>query len=151
MTAKAMRGLASTLRVGGLALIFLAVGEAMASPGCDQVFRASQAMEAGVSRCADKLQGKAFIDCVATELDKYSGRLRVKGAEIVAPQAGPNAKTAANGVRASGSTTAAASVLNRAASVMSSLAAASEKDTRRAYTRVNQAFSKAATILAGKS
>jgi hypothetical protein len=135
-----------------LAMLVLPAGDAQAGPGLKQVFRAATTMEAGVDRCAKTLQGKAFIDCVASELNKFSGRLAVKGAEIVAPQAAPNASTAANGVRAAGSAAAASTVLQRAASVMNNLAASSsDRYGRLAYTRVNQAFSKAATVLAGKS
>ena len=123
---------------------------APASHGLKQVLRASQTMESGVERCAAKLEGKAFIACVANELNKYSGRLSVKGAEQVAPQGAPNATAAATGVRAAPTPAAAASVLNRVASIVGSLATSSERDTRRAYTRINQAFSRAATILASK-
>lgn len=128
----------------------LPVGSAHANPGLKQVFRASQTMESGVERCAAKLQGKAFIDCVANELNKYSGRLSTKGAEAVAPQGAPNATAAATAVRAVATPAAAASVLNRSAAVVGSLAASSEKQTRAAYTRINQAFSRAATILGSK-
>jgi hypothetical protein len=127
------------------------VSGAEASPGLKQVFRASQTMESGVERCAAKLEGKAFIACVADELNKYSGRLSVKGAELVAPQGATNAATAATGVRAAPTPAAAASVMNRVASVVGGLAATSEKETRRAYTRINQAFSRASTILGSKS
>lgn len=147
----AVTKLVSVLLLGAGIALLTTTGGAHANPGLKQVFRASQTMEAGVDRCAAKLQGKAFISCVADELNKFSGRLATKGAETVAPQASPNASTAANGVRSAGSPAAAASVLNRAASVMSNLAASSEKQTRLAYTRVNQAFSKAASVLAGKS
>jgi hypothetical protein len=140
-----------------VALLFFAWGllvatgnGAEASPGLKQVFRSSQTMEAGIDRCAATKQGRAFLDCVATELNKYSGRLATKGAEITAPQGAPTASTAAAGVKAAGTNATAASVLERTASVMSSLAASSEKETRRAYTRINQAFSKAATTLASK-
>ena len=108
-------------------------------------------MESGVERCAAKLEGKAFIACVANELNKYSQRLSIKGAEIVAPQGAPNASTAATGVRAAQTTAAAASVLNRTAAIVGSLAASSERETRRAYGRINQAFTRAANIVAGKS
>jgi len=133
-----------------LYLCLFPLASANANPGLKQVFRASQTMESGVERCAAKLQGKAFIDCVANELNKYSGRLSTKGAEVVAPQGAPNAAAAANAVRAAPTPAAAESVLNRTAAVVGSLAASSEKETRRAYTRVNQAFSRAATILGGK-
>ena len=133
-----------------LCLWLLPVASANASPGLMQVFRASQTMESGVERCAEKLQGKAFIDCVANELNKYSGRLSTKGAEVVAPQGAPNAATAATAVRAAPTPAAAASVLNRTAAVVGALAASSDKDARRAYTRINQAFSRAATILGSK-
>jgi hypothetical protein len=139
------------LVAAALALWLLPATDAEASPGLKQVFRASQTMESGVQVCAAKLEGKAFIACVANELNKYRQRLSVKGAEIVAPQGAPNAATAATGIRASPSTAAAASVLNRAAAIVRSLAASSERDTRRAYTRIDQAFTRAATIVAGKS
>lgn len=124
---------------------------AQASPGLKQVFRASTTMESGVEACAAKLQGKAFIDCVANELNKYSGRLGQKGAETLVPQGAPNASQAASGVRASASTAAAASVLNRVAGVVSGLAASSEKETKTAYNRIGQAFSRAATVLGSKT
>jgi hypothetical protein len=133
-----------------LCLCLFPLASANASPGLKQVFRASQTMESGVERCAAKLQGKAFIDCVADELNKYSGRLSTKGAEVEAPQGAPNAAAAAKAVRAAPTPAAAASVLNRTAAVVGSLEASSEKETRRAYTRINQAFSRAATILGGK-
>jgi hypothetical protein len=142
-----LRNLAAAM----LALLLLLITGAHAmSPGCSQVFRASQAMESGVERCTAKLEGKAFIVCVANELSEYSGRLSVKGAEVVAPQGAPNAAAAATGVRAAPTPAAAASVLNRVAAIMGTLAASSERETRRAYTRINQAFSRAATILASK-
>jgi len=135
-----------------LALSLAAASGAYAmSGGCKQVFRASQTMERGVDRCAAKLEGQAFIACVANELNRYSGRLSIKGAEVVAPQGAPNAATAATGVRAAPTTAAAASVLNRVASVVGSLAATSEKDTRLAYTRIKQAFTRAALVLASKN
>ena len=84
-----------------LALLLISATNAEASPGLKQVFRASQTMESGVQVCAAKLEGKAFIACVANELNKYSQRLSVKGAETVAPQGAPNATTAATGVRSS--------------------------------------------------
>jgi hypothetical protein len=121
------------------------------SPGCNQVFRASQAMESGVERCAAKLEGKAFIACVATELGKYSGRLSIKGAEVVAPQGAPNAAAAATEVKAAPTPAAAASVLNRVAAIVGTLAASSQRETRRAYSRIQQAFTRAATIVGGKS
>lgn len=134
----------------GIIVVVATAGSAQAKPGLKQVFRASLTMEAGIERCAAKFQGKAFIDCVANELNKYSGRLATKGAEVVAPQGAPNAASAATGVRAAGTPAAAASVLNRVAAVMGTLAASSEKQTKMAYTRINQAFSKAATVLGSK-
>jgi hypothetical protein len=134
------------------ALLTPAVANAQAmTSGCNQVFRASQAMESGVERCAAKLEGKAFIACVAAELSKYSGRLSIKGAEIVAPQGAPNASVAATGVKAAQTPAAAASVLNRAAAIVGTLAASSQRETRRAYTRIQQAFTRAASIVGGKS
>ncbi len=124
---------------------------AEASPGKAQVFRASTTMERGVETCAAKLQGKAFIDCVASEMSKYSSRLSQKGAEIVAPQGAPNAAQAAAGVRAAATPAAAASVLNRVASVVGSLSSSGERETRQSYNRINQAFSRAATVLGSKS
>jgi hypothetical protein len=134
-----------------ITLWLLPVSAADASPGLKQVFRASQTMESGVERCAAKLEGRAFIACVADELNKYSGRLSVKGAELVAPRGATNAATAATGVRAAPTPAAAASVLNRVATIVGGLATTSETETRRAYTRINQAFSRAATILGSKS
>lgn len=124
---------------------------AYAMGGTHQVFRASTTMESGVDRCAAKLEGKAFIACVAAELNKYSQRLSIKGAEVVAPQGAPNAAAAATGVGAAPNPAAAASVLNRVAAVVRTLAASSEKDARRSYTRIDQAFMRAASIVSGKS
>jgi hypothetical protein len=124
---------------------------AHANPGLRQVFRASQTMESGVEACAAKLQGKAFIDCVANELNKYSGRLGQKGAEKLVPQAAPNAAQTAASVRGNATTAAASSVLNRAASIMNGLAASSEKEVKRGYSRIEQAYNRAATIVGSKS
>jgi hypothetical protein len=134
-----------------LAFWLLPPAGAEANPGLKQVFRASQTMESGVEVCAAKLEGKAFIACVANELNKYSQRLSIKGAEVQAPQGAPNAATAAAGVKASPSTAAAASVLNRVGAVVRSLAASSASETRRAYTRIDQAFTRAASVVGGKS
>jgi hypothetical protein len=145
------------MKVGYIAALLFALwmpAAASAQPmtsGCNQVFRASQAMESGVERCAAKLEGKAFIACVASELSKYGGRLSIKGAELVAPQGAPNATVAATGVKAAPTPAAAASVLNRAAAIVGTLAASSQRETRRAYTRIQQAFTRAATIVGGKS
>ena len=124
---------------------------AQANPGKAQVFRASNTMEKGVESCAARLQGKPFLDCVANEMSKYSTRLAQKGAEIVAPQGAPNAAQAASAVKAAPTPAAAASVLNRVASVVSGLATSGERDTRLSYNRINQAFARAATILGSKS
>jgi hypothetical protein len=137
--------------VAVLAFFLLPVVEANAAPGLKQVFRASQTMERGIDVCAAKLEGKAFIACVANELNRYSGRLGVKGAEVIAPQGAANAAAAATGVKAAATPAAAASVLNRVAAVVGTLAASSEKQTRAAYTRINQAFTRAALIVGGKS
>jgi len=105
-------------------------------------------MESGVERCAAKLEGQTFIACVANELNKYSQRLSIRGAEIVGAA---NARTAATGVRAAPTAAAAASVLSRAAAIVRSLATSSERDTRRAYNRIDQAFTRASNIVGGKS
>ena len=133
----------------GLIYIFSSA-VASANPACTHVERASTAMEKGVERCAAKLHGQAFIDCVANEMSKYSTRLGQKGAEIVAPLGAPTAADAAAGVKSSPTPAAAASVLNRVASVVAGLSTTGSKDTRYAYNRINQAFSRAATVLASK-
>ena len=143
--------MAITAAIAAAVVLPLSGSAVLANAGKLQVFRASTTMEQGVEKCATSLQGKAFIDCVANEMSKYSTRLSQKGAEIVAPQGAPNATQAAAGVKAAPTTAAAASVLNRVASVVGGLSSTGEAATRASYNRINQAFARAATVLGGKS
>jgi hypothetical protein len=120
------------------------------SPALQQVRLASNTAEQGVESCAAKLSGKPLTDCVGAELSKYSGRLAVKGAEKLAPQGAPTASSAAGSVRTAATVAAAASVLNKASSVIASLEASSQGEAKLAYSSINQAFARASNVIAAK-
>jgi hypothetical protein len=124
--------------------------EVNASPALKQIFQASTKAESGVSSCAERLSGKALTDCVSNEMSKYSGRLAVQGPNQLAPQAAATASNAASAVRAAATAPAAASVLNKASSVIASLEASSQGMARQAYSRINQAFARASSVIAAK-
>lgn len=123
---------------------------AYASPGLQQIFKASMKAETAVNSCAQRLEGKAFIDCVAQAMSRYNSNLADPLAIKVAPQGAPTAATASSGVKAAATPAAAASVLRNAQSAVAALAASSEKETKTAYNRISAAFARAAATVGTK-
>ena len=116
------------------------------------VSRASRRAERGIRNCGVKFAGQtaALNDCVAGKLEKLAKRIETKGADAVVPRAVPVIRQAARALRKAHSKKAAGAVLNKARSVLRSLAAANSGDAKRAYNRVSRVFAVAINVINNK-
>jgi len=110
--------------------------------------------EQGSRDCGRRLEGQPLIQCIAEYLDSFASRASTGDVPIVAPQAAPTIREAAQGVRQASQVqnratakARATSVMNRARSVARQLAARSSGQAKQVYSRVASAFSRAAGVI----
>jgi hypothetical protein len=106
--------------------------------------------EAKFKSCG-RLSGPQAVSCVATAVSSFAADVSsCSYIGPVAPQAGPVVLSAANDISGARTKQAAASVLNRVRSVLSTLAAQSSGEARSVYSRINRAFQTAIGVINSK-
>lgn len=107
--------------------------------------------ESAISDCGARLKGPELIRCVGDALSGLAGGLTRGDIPEKAPQAAPAVRTAAGQLKAAKAKPAALSVLNKARSIISGLAAKSSGEGQQVYNRVNRVFSRAISVINSKA
>jgi hypothetical protein len=106
--------------------------------------------ERAITDCGAERKGAELIRCVGDALSGLAGGLTRGDIPEKAPQAAPAVRTAAGQLKSAKAKPAALSVLNRARSVISGLAAKSSGEGQQVYNRVNRVFSRAISVISRK-
>jgi hypothetical protein len=101
-----------------------------------------------ITRCGERFQGKAVIDCVSLGIGFFTNDVGSCGyIKSVAPRAHAIIQTAAMDIKRATTKEAALSVLNKATGLLRALSAESSADARKVYSRVNRAFETAISVI----
>lgn len=133
-----------------LAVMAISVWSTSATAAIDITRVEASGAESSINACAAQYQGKPLIECVGSSLDALSSGLGKGNISSVAPRAASVTATVAGQVKQAVNKAVAASVLNRASSIVSGLAAQSTGEAQQVYSRIGQVYARAISVINSK-